>query len=299
MASEQTRDRWATWLLERRHGGDPEARQRALEYLAPVRDRVLDGAVLEEGDVLLDVGCGEGLIGFGALARVGESGRVIFSDVSQDLLDLCHELAVELDAGERCRFVRASAEDLSAIADASTDAVTTRSVVIYIPRDNKPRALAEFFRVLKRAGRLSMWEPINSFAYPEPEHMLLGIEVSEILPLVRKLKSVRNQLSADASLIDFDERDLLEWADRAGFSSIELAYEAKIERGRVAWGSDASWEAFRRAAPNPQAPSFAELMDRAFSPSERAEFEAYFIPKFESRDGTSRSAHVHLKAVKC
>jgi hypothetical protein len=39
-------------------------------------------------------------------------------------------------------------------------------------------------------------------------------------------------------------------------------------------------------------------MDRAFSPGERAEFEAYFVPRYESQAGTSRSAHVHLTAVK-
>ena len=35
---------------------------------------------------MLDVECGDGLIAFGALDRVGEEGVVIFSDISQDLL---------------------------------------------------------------------------------------------------------------------------------------------------------------------------------------------------------------------
>jgi ubiquinone/menaquinone biosynthesis C-methylase UbiE len=269
-----------------------------LEYLAPIRDRVLDGAALEEGDVLLDVGCGDGLIGFGGLARVGEPGSVVFCDVSQDLLDVCQELAVELGAAERCRFVRAPAEDLSTLPDASVDAVTTRSVVIYVPREDKPRALAEFFRVLKPGGRLSLWEPVNSFTYPEPEHLLLGIDVLEIQPLARKLKSVHRQLSGDASLTDFDERDLLEWADRAGFWSIELVYEAKLDHGKVGWGSDVTWQRLLSTAPNPNAPTFEEALDRAFDPDERAAFEAYFVPRLESQQGTSRSAHAHLTAVK-
>jgi arsenite methyltransferase len=42
---------------------------------------------------VLDVGCGDGLIAFGALDRVGEEGQVIFSDISQDLLDHCRSLA--------------------------------------------------------------------------------------------------------------------------------------------------------------------------------------------------------------
>jgi arsenite methyltransferase len=298
VAGETARDRWASWLLERRHGGDPAERQRLLERLGPVRDRVLDGAALHEGDVLLDVGCGDGLIGFGALARVGESGRVIFSDVSQELLDLCQELAVELGAAERCEFVRSAAEDLSGLDDACVDAVTTRSVVIYLGREDKPRAFAEFCRVLRPGGRLSLWEPINSFAFPEPEHLLLGIDVSAIQPLARKLKSVYEQPSGDETLTDFDERDLLAWAEQAGFAAIELVYEASVEQGKVGWGADTSWATFLRAAPNPHAATFGEAIERAFSPAERAEFEAYFVPRFEAREGPSRSAHVHVKAVK-
>jgi ubiquinone/menaquinone biosynthesis C-methylase UbiE len=45
--------------------------------------------------VLLDVGTGDGLIAFGALDLVGEDGRVVFSDVSQDLLDHSRTLAEE------------------------------------------------------------------------------------------------------------------------------------------------------------------------------------------------------------
>ena len=54
-------------------------------YLYPLRDKVLSHTLLGEGEVLLDVGCGDGLIGFGALDKVKTS-QVIFSDISQDLL---------------------------------------------------------------------------------------------------------------------------------------------------------------------------------------------------------------------
>jgi arsenite methyltransferase len=51
-----------------------------------VRDRILDDAELKAGEVLLDVGCGDGLIGIGALDR---GARVIFSDISEDCLNDC------------------------------------------------------------------------------------------------------------------------------------------------------------------------------------------------------------------
>jgi ubiquinone/menaquinone biosynthesis C-methylase UbiE len=49
----------------------------------------LQHATLTPGEAVLEVGCGDGLISFGTLDRVGEEGLVIFSDISQDLLDLC------------------------------------------------------------------------------------------------------------------------------------------------------------------------------------------------------------------
>lgn len=52
-------DRWARWLLERRFGGDQAVQERLLDYLGLVRDRVLDNAALEPGEMLLDVGTGE------------------------------------------------------------------------------------------------------------------------------------------------------------------------------------------------------------------------------------------------
>ena len=102
-----------------------------LEFLYPIRDKVLSHVHLEEGEALLDVGCGDGLIAFGALETF-ETCRVIFSDVSEDLLHHVERLAQEMKVQERCRFVQASADDLSMLAEASVDAVTTRSVLIYV-----------------------------------------------------------------------------------------------------------------------------------------------------------------------
>ena len=54
------------------------------------------------------------------------------------------------DAARRCTFVRAAADSLDGVRDASVDAVTTRSVLIYVK--DKAAAFREFYRVLKPGG---------------------------------------------------------------------------------------------------------------------------------------------------
>ncbi len=171
-------DLWSQWLLNRRFGGDPKRMRAALDYLYRVRDRVLSNANLTDGETLLDVGCGDGLIAFGALEKV-KTGRVIFSDISQDLLHHTRAIAREMGVLDRCRFLLAPAENLP-LQDASVDVVTTRSVLIYVSA--KQQAFEEFYRVLKPKGRLSIFEPINRFAYPTyaPPHMFWGYDVTPV-----------------------------------------------------------------------------------------------------------------------
>jgi ubiquinone/menaquinone biosynthesis C-methylase UbiE len=289
-------DPWAAWLLERRFG-DPAEAERMIRELTPVRDRVLESARIDEGDVVLDVGAGDGLIAFGALPLVGKDGRVVFADVSQELLDVSRELARELDALERCEFVLARAEGLGPIADDSVDVVTTRSVVIYV--DVKQRAFDEFHRVLKPGGRLSIFEPINSFGYPEPEGRFCGFDVGPVVDLTEKIKNAERRLADDATLVDFDERDLIAFAERAGFRNVELIYEARVEhRARPRWLADVPWETFLRIAPNPRAPTFGELVDQALTAEEAERFIGYLKPLYENGKGTSRNAVAYLRAEK-
>jgi arsenite methyltransferase len=149
-------DVWAEWLRTRRTGRDPEYERRMLEELATVRDKVLDNAGLASGETVLDVGCGNGLIAFGALER---GANVVFADISRALLDDCRQLAADAGIVDRCRFVEATATELDEIEDESIDVVTTRSVLIYVK--DKKHAFAEFHRVLRPGGRISLFEPIN------------------------------------------------------------------------------------------------------------------------------------------
>lgn len=282
------RDRWAEWLAERRFGGDQEARAEILSRLAETRDAVLDRAELRAGETLLDVGCGEGLIGFGALGR--GAGRVIFSDISTDLLDFCRQAAAELGVLDRCRFVEASANDLAGIDDESVDVVTTRSVLIYVKE--KAAAFAEFARVLPLGGRISIWEPINRFGAEERRAgCFYGYELDGLDGVRSKLDAVFAELQPldTDPMMDFDERDLLRLAEHVGFFPITLTLEAVIEPV-----APRSWEGLLDTAGNPNIPTLREAMEQALTPEEREWLTAQLRPLVERGQGEWRMALAHL-----
>lgn len=96
-------------MLHDRFGGDEATLQRAMAFLEPIRDRVLAAARIGPGAVVVDVGCGDGLLGFGALPLVGDTGRVVFADISEELLDQCRAIASELAVTDSCQFVNTDA----------------------------------------------------------------------------------------------------------------------------------------------------------------------------------------------
>ena len=287
-----TRDRWAEWLAKRRFGGDPELRADLLAKLVETRDTVLDRAQLQKGETLLDVGCGEGLIGFGALERCADS--VIFSDISTQLLDFCREAASDLGILESCRFVESSAEDLGPVENASVDVVTTRSVLIYV--QDKAAAFAEFARVLRPGGRISLAEPINRFGSKERgEDTFAGYPIDGLEEIAAKVRAVFEEIQPPDSdpMLDFDERDLLRLVEAAGFFPIRLTLDARIEGL-----GPRSWEGSLDTAWNPNVPTVREAMGQALSTKEQERLTAGLRPLVEGGHGEWRMAFAHLAATK-
>jgi hypothetical protein len=56
MAQGDAVDKWGAWLLHRRDGDDAEQHAKDMEYLAPIRERVLNNARIVPEDTVLDVG---------------------------------------------------------------------------------------------------------------------------------------------------------------------------------------------------------------------------------------------------
>jgi arsenite methyltransferase len=286
------RDEWHRWLLDVRHGGDAAYREQVLQELYPVRDQVLDRASLRPDDVLLDVGTGDGLIGFGALDRLGPGGRVIFSDISQDLLDHCRSAATANGQLSRCDFVLASADRLDEVPDDSVDVVATRSVLIYVP--DKASAFAEFRRVLRPDGRLSIFEPINTLMQECSSTAFFGYDLSPIPQIAAKVNAAFAAIQPQAAdpMLDFDDRDLVRLAEQAGFGAVSLDLRVSVKASR----EPVPWDRFLRMSGNPKLPPLAEMVDRALSVAEAAEFAAHLRPLVEEGHGEQRMAVAYLAA---
>lgn len=276
-------DRWAEWLRVRRDGGSEEQRRKALEFLAPIRDRILEQAELKAGEVLLDVGCGDGLVGLGALDR---GAHVIFSDISEECLEDCRSIA-----GDAAEYRLASATDLGEV---EADVVTTRSVLIYV--SDKRRAFREFFRVLRRGGRMSIFEPINRFGMEERLRTYGFRDVGGVDDLlakvVREIDGGEARAGDISAMIDFDERDLLRLAEETGFVDLRLNLVVEVTAEPM-WPTR-TWDIFLDSSPNPLAPTFREAMNAALSPVEAERLTAALRPQVERGCGTTRAAKAFL-----
>lgn len=281
--------------MDVRFGGDPAYREKNLiEFLYPVRDAVLAKAQLAPGETLLDVGTGDGLIGFGALDRLGAGGHVIFSDISADLLDQCRKVADAEHVLDRCGFVLASADDLREIPGASADVVTTRSVLIYVK--DKLTALKEFHRVLRPQGRISLFEPINVLMSLADPGLFSGYDVTPVQELAGRVEALYAAIQPPGNdpMLDFDDRDLVRLAQQAGFPEVKLELQVKARARK----DPTPWDRFMRTSGNPLIPTFEEALSQTLSRPEAAVFVAHLRPLVEAGIGLERTAVAYLTATK-
>ncbi len=98
---------------------------------------------------------------------------------------------------------------------------------------------------------------------------------------------------ADDPMFDFDERDLVALAERAGFFPIELEYVAEVRAFKPR-----SWQSFLHGSPNPKVPTLAKAMEQALTAEERERLVAELRPAVEQGRGVWRMGSAYLSAVK-
>jgi len=121
-----------------------------MEFLKPYGDAIIEQLELKATDVVLDVAAGTGEPGL-TIANMATKGKVIITDLADDMLVVAHENAVK----KGIKNVEFSACDVSDLpfADNTFDAISCRFGFMFFP--DMLMAAKELMRVLKPGGRIS------------------------------------------------------------------------------------------------------------------------------------------------
>ncbi|MET3106213.1 arsenite methyltransferase [Oxalobacteraceae bacterium GrIS 2.11] len=294
-------DQWSEWLLHRRHGDSSERASAIRPIIHRYADHVLNAARLTENMTLVDIGSGDGLVAFEAIARIGPSLRVILTDVSAAILSHTEAVARQRGVATQCTFLTCSAEDLTAIPDASVDVVATRSVLAYVA--NKKKALQEFHRILKPGGRISLAEPIfrdDAFQIIAMKKWLddhADCPDQRLLRLINQWKHAQlpatMETIASNPLINYSERDLFTMAKESRFTEVCVDLQLKSTLSLAM-----PWNVYIECSPHPLAPTLKEIMEHQFSAQDREFFEQAVRPTIESGQMEEVERMAYLAAVK-
>jgi ubiquinone/menaquinone biosynthesis C-methylase UbiE len=149
---------WRRWydVLEAETGGFVVSR------------KLVELAGLGPGDTVLDVATGYGEPALTAAHAVGPGGRVVATDLAEDMLAFGRERAVQAGL-DNLELLEADAEALR-FDDETFDAILSRQGLQFLP--DVPGTLRRFHSFLKREGRLAaaVWGPPDTvqFALPIP-----------------------------------------------------------------------------------------------------------------------------------
>jgi arsenite methyltransferase len=114
------------------------------------RHRTLTALEPREGERILDIGAGPGLLIADMAAVVGPSGHVTGVEISDSMLAVARRRFASSAIADRITLVKGDAAALP-FPDASFDAATSTQVYEYVP--DVDQALAELYRVLHPGGR--------------------------------------------------------------------------------------------------------------------------------------------------
>lgn len=178
-------------------------RARAISAIVENRRLVREALALGPGDLVLDVGSGNGEEAQAIAEVVGAGGRVVGADLSSGLVEEARRRLPETVSN--VEFVVADAHALP-FQDGEFDAVRAERVLQHV--EDPARVANEMVRVARRGGRVAGWEPDWGLAF-----------VSSSDPETAALVAAR---VAGATRNPFVGRNLAALLGRAGLANITV-----------------------------------------------------------------------------
>lgn len=202
-----------------------------LEHYKKISKQLLEGTEVQ-GKVVLDVGCGTGILSFLLIEKGAD--KVVCGDLSEYMLSQCKKKAGILGYGpDRIDFRQLDAESLPFDSN-SFDAVTSGMVLGLVP--NQRKVISEMVRVLKPGGVLSIsthgpkhyYEASEMAFRATPKGLVFGYRI-EFWP--RKEKEISHMFS-EVGLIDVITQHLI-WKE--SFANGGKAYDFFASTSAAWW----------------------------------------------------------------
>lgn len=233
--------------------------------LAPFEDLLADVACLEDGDNVLDIGCGAGATTLAMARRLGASGRCVGLDISGPLVALAASRA-RAEGIANAEFIAADAQTWK-FQEARFDSVVSRFGVMFF--DDPEAAFANIRQAAKPGARLAFfaWRspaenhfmttasraaapflPPAPATDPDSPGQFAFADKARVAGILAR--SGWSSISADKADVrcEISEDDLMTYATRLGPVGAALREADRATAGKIMAALAAAFEDFRRGS---------------------------------------------------